>query len=223
MFKFKQWMVRNSMVYNRAKIRPSLMYYMAHRHSNKMANHRQKFEVLKNFPYKFENNRTIIKPINEFVRDESHVLAELNDKLYDDELNLCEGFEFAYLALLKMLTEHAHRALTGIVERTLRKDITEELAEIVYENIGLKVENEDNYSMKIDIVDFSYHLGADINRENNRNLRVKKYTLGNSWFSGQERTRMNIYLAENLEFGKHFIFNIEVLVRFITNLKLNAY
>ena len=94
--------------------------------------------------------------------------------LDNNEKDLHDGFSFAYKTVLEMIRDNDHRGLTGIVEPTLRKDLTEELAELVYEDVELKLENEDHYDTRIDILDFWYHFGADINREHNHNLRLKK-------------------------------------------------
>ena len=74
--------------------------------------------------------------------------------LDNNEMDLHDGFSFAYKTVLEMIRDNDHRGLTGIVEPTLRKDLTEELAELVYEDVELKLENEDNYDTRIDILDF---------------------------------------------------------------------
>lgn len=221
MIKAGKQVFKNALIYRKANRMGQNLLYCGLRNQMKRDSYKKRFEVLKNFPYKFENNRTIIKEINTFRSDEESILQQLKDAMHDPEINLHDGFSFAYQALLGMICDQDHRGLTGIVEPTLRKDITEELSDIVYENIDLNIENEEDHSMKIDIIDFAYHLGADINRQHNANLRLKKYNFNRFW-SGDQNVRTNLYVNEQFEFGKDLIFNLEVLVRFITNFKLNA-
>lgn len=168
-------------------------------------------------------NKTVVPPIDDLDTPDSRVLDLLNAYLYDERYQLHDGFAFAYRSLLEMIRDHDIRGLAGTVEPTLRKDIDEELSEHVFENIALKIENEEEPEMKVDILDFSFHIGVDINREQNRNMRIKRMPVHRGVFNRREATRANLYLNEDLELGKHLIVNLEVLVRFITNLKLNAY
>lgn len=212
MFHIKRWLVKNP-GFTKARMHynlPLLRITMRH-----------KFNLLKDFPYKFNNKKTLVSTIDEFDRTDMSIMASLNNMLEDERYQLREGFTFAYVALLNMIKDHDSRSLGGVVEPMLRKDIDEELHEIVFEDIGLKTENEEDLEhnpMKIDIIDYAYHLGADINRESNRIARVQKYDPG--YF---QKSRKVMYVTEDLELGKQIIVNIEVLVRFITNFKLNAY
>lgn len=222
MFGVKKWLLKNSTFYSKAAGFKIPLLQLTLRHKFRRSSYMEKFAVLKNFPYIFGNKRTVVPPVDDLTSSDEQMIISLNHMLDDERYKLREGFTFAYHALLAMIKDHDSRALGGIVEPTLRKDIDEELAEIVYENIGLKLENELDNHMKIDILDYSFHMGVDINREQNRNMRVKKYNIGGMFNSVQSK-RTNMYLTEDLNMGKDIIINLEILVRFITDLKLNAF
>ena len=118
-----------------------------------------------------------------------------------------------------MLATHDYRGLTRNVEPWLKKDLMEDLNEMVSNDIELEIENEDDHSMRIDILDYAYHINADINWSNNANNRLWPFSM-DSVISKQAK-RHKIYANEDLNIGKSMYFNVEVLVRFITNLKLN--
>lgn len=72
------------------------------------------FKILKNFPYIFENNRTVVPPIKEMAINEEVVLSSLNDLLDDSNISLRDGFSFAYQTLLEMIKDHDFKGLGQI-------------------------------------------------------------------------------------------------------------
>ena len=71
-----------------------------------------------------------------------------------------------------MIANHDYWGLTQNVEPSLKKDITEDLNEMAFHDVDLSIENEEDHSMRIDILDYSYHINADINWANNANNRL---------------------------------------------------
>jgi len=53
----------------------------------------------------------------------------------------------------------------------------------------LKIENEDNYNMRLDVLDYKFHIGASINREEN----------WNSWIMWDEFDSENWVVEYHLE------------------------
>mmetsp|Transcript_22562 Transcript_22562/g.22393 ORF Transcript_22562/g.22393 Transcript_22562/m.22393 type:complete len:155 (-) Transcript_22562:24-488(-) len=84
------------------------------------------------------------------------------------------------------------------------------MGELVYNDIGLKLENENNLEhepMLIDIIDFNFHISGGMDRGANSEMD----------------SRYHIYISEDFEMGSQVNIDLEVLVRYVTNFKLNAF
>lgn len=84
------------------------------------------------------------------------------------------------------------------------------MADCVYNDLGLKLENEEllEYNpMTIDVLDFNFHISGGMEKGTNSEMT----------------SRYHVYFSEDFEIGSEITIDLEVLVRYITNFKLNAY
>ena len=90
----------------------------------------------------------------------------------------------------------------------------------------MEIENSDDYKMQIDLLDYAIHRNVDINRESNRNDRLSILKLPfMEQFAGNMKNRNIQYKPseQDLTLPKISFVNLELVVRYITNLKLNLW
>ncbi|CAI2377901.1 unnamed protein product [Moneuplotes crassus] len=175
-----------------------------------MSNYLQYFNSLQDFPYVFNNKKTVIPPIKELDVHEFHTLQQLNDMLDEPQHCFREGFSLAYTTLLKMIRDHDLTGIGQVCNTDLKQDLHEEMSEAVFKDIGFKIENENSSllsAIDIDIIDFNFHISGGMGRGTNSEMN----------------SRCHVYISEDFDMGSQVSIDLEVMVKYITNYKLNAF
>eukprot|EP00347_Sterkiella_histriomuscorum_P020533 403337441 len=181
-------------------------------------------------PYLFENQYHIIKTRE---KTNSNMLQQMKQFLTNDSQNLQLGFKYAYLTLLKAISQKDYDLVGGCCEQSMYKAFAQGMDQLKVKGFNTEIMNEHNHKMELELVDFHNYYGASIDRNENKKKSIKEfnnflmdvpnitmYTSGSALSSLQSMIGMAQKGKGNNPL-KISGLTIEMIVRFKTNFKLN--
>ena len=98
-----------------------------------------------------------------------------NFVMNDRELNLSQGFKFAYETLVKSLADQDYDIVSQACEGNLSKAFALGLDTLREKKLKLNLLNERNHTWHMEVLDFHNYLGVEIDRKANRAKGIKEF------------------------------------------------
>ena len=174
-----------------------------------------KESLIEDFPYKFKNIDTLFP--TQGLEHEGEF-----QRIYDlvSDMQLTDGFTFAYRALLESIVDRDTESMKEMLEPTIRSDFLEELNNLESNEVQLELINEQNATFKCELYDLRIIIGASVSRTENKANRLGEFN-----FPGVRGSKLiNVYMADlqHVQNMRKLEMNLEVIAKLRTNLKLNA-